>query len=105
MTTNKLGLEVRDLTADDVQQLKLDSSNGVVVTQVRPFSPAWDSFPNWQRIPVIITEVDGKPVKNVEEYNQVLDSLKPGQTVYVKRKLAVQGQVQETYTTLRIPEK
>jgi serine protease Do len=105
MTTNKMGLEVRDLTPDDVQQLKLDNGNGVVVTQVRPFSPAWDSFPNWQRIPVIITEIDGKPVKNVADYNQVMEGLKPGRTVYVKRKLSLQGQVQETYTTLKIPEK
>jgi serine protease Do len=104
MTTNKMGLEVRDLTPDDVQQLKLDSSDGVVVTQVRPFSPAWDSFPNWQRIPVIITEIDGKPVRNVGDYSKVIDNLEPGRTVYVKRKLAVQGQVQETYTTLKIPE-
>jgi serine protease Do len=105
MTTNKLGLEVRDLTPDDVQQLKLDSSNGVVVTQVRPFSPAWDSFPNWSRLPVIITEIDGKPVRNVQDYNQIMDDLKPGRTVYVKRKISLQGQVQETYTTLKIPEK
>jgi hypothetical protein len=34
-----------------------------------------------------------------------MDDLKPGRTVYVKRKISLQGQVQETYTTLKIPEK
>jgi serine protease Do len=104
MTTNKLGMEVRDLTPEDVQELKLDSSDGVVVTQVRPFSPAWDSFPGASRIPVILTEINGKPVKNVEDYNRIVADLKAGQTVYVKRKLSINGQVQETYTTLKIPK-
>jgi serine protease Do len=106
MTTNKLGMEVRDLTATDVQNLSLDSDDGVVVTQVRPLSPAWDTFPSAARgDTVIITEIDGKPVEDVEDYQQIVDDLEPGKTVYVKRKLRdPQGQLRETYFTLRVPE-
>jgi serine protease Do len=104
MTTNKLGMEVRDLTSADVQALGLDEGGGVVVTQVRPFSPAWDAFPAAQRVPVVITEIDGKPVRNVQDYQRIVDDLEAGETVYVKRKIAIRGEVQETYLTLRIPD-
>ncbi|MFN2431465.1 MAG: Do family serine endopeptidase [Gemmatimonadota bacterium] len=104
MTTNELGLEVRNLTPDDVQSMNLDNAEGVLVTQVRPFSPAWDTFPNAARVPVVITEIDGNRVRNVQEYQALIDDLEPGSTVFVKRKLRnPQGQVQEVYATLKIP--
>jgi serine protease Do len=105
MTTNKLGMEVRDLNQTDVQNLQLNNSEGVMVTQVRPLSPAWDTFPYAGRVPVVITEIDGKPVRNLEEYKQITDDLEPGKTVFVKRKVfSEQGGLQETYHTLEVPE-
>jgi len=105
MTTNKLGLEVRDLTAADVQGLGLDNGEGVLITQVRPFSPAWETFPIAQRRPgVVITEIDGKPVRNLEDYQKIVDDLEPDETVYVKQKTTIQGQIQETYSTLKVPQ-
>jgi serine protease Do len=104
MTTNKLGMEVRDLTPADAQALGFEEGGGVVVTQVRPFSPAWDTFPAAGRVPVVITEIDGKPVRNVQDYQAIVDDLEPGDTVYVKRKIAIRGEVQETYQTLKVPD-
>ncbi|MBA2566118.1 MAG: Do family serine endopeptidase [Gemmatimonadetes bacterium] len=104
MTTNKLGMEVRELTPADVQSLELDNAEGVIVSQVRPFSPAWDTFPLASRVPVIITEIGGKRIRNLQDYQQVVDALKPGQTVYVKRKLRDGDGIRETYATLKIPE-
>jgi serine protease Do len=104
MTTNKLGMEVRDLTPADAQALGFEEGGGVVVTQVRPFSPAWDTFPAAGRVPVVITEIDGKPVRNVQDYQAIVDDLEAGDTVYVKRKIAIRGEVQETYQTLKVPD-
>ena len=105
MTTNKLGMEVRDLTAEDVRDLSFEQSTGVLITQVRPFSPAWEAFPDASRRPVLITEIDGKAVQTLEDYQRIMDDLEPGKTVYVKGKRRdPQGQVQETYTTLKVPE-
>jgi serine protease Do len=104
MTTNELGMEVRNLNPTDVQNLQLENTDGVMVTQVRPLSPAWHTFPYAGRVPVVITEIDGKAVQNVEDYKKIIDGVEPGETVFVKRKVPSENGLQETYHTLQIPE-
>jgi serine protease Do len=67
---NLKGVKVQNLTADIAKQLGLPSSTtGVVVNQVDPLSPA--AAAGIQQGDVI-QEVNRKPVRNVEQYDQAL---------------------------------
>jgi len=67
--TSPLGLTVQTLNKDLSKQLEVDITSGVVVTEVQPDSPAAD-----QGIKTgdIITEVNRKPVSNVNDFRQTI---------------------------------
>lgn len=60
------GLTVRDLSQGIAKELKRDSTDGVLVTSVRPGGPAGASKPQIQRNDVLVS-VGGEPIKSVEE--------------------------------------
>jgi serine protease Do len=67
------GVEVQNLTSDLAQQLNLPAgTNGVVVTQVDPSSPAGSVGLDRG---MVIQEVNRKPVNNVNEYKRALAGL------------------------------
>jgi S1-C subfamily serine protease len=81
----KFGLQVQELTKDVAERLHLASEKGVVVTDVEDNSIA--SAQDIQREDVI-TEVDGKPVTNVQSFREALNKSDPkrGVLLYLDRK-------------------
>jgi serine protease Do len=70
----KLGLSVRDITPEIAQRLGIKDTAGVFVNAVKRGSPAADAG---IRRGDIIKEMNRKPVRDVEEYNEAIkDALK-----------------------------
>src|ERR1044071_1924240 len=81
----KFGLQVQELTKDVAERLHLPSQQGVIVTDVEDNSIA--SGQGIEREDVI-TEVDGKPVTNVQSFRDALNKADPkrGVLLYLDRK-------------------
>ncbi|MFL6540571.1 MAG: trypsin-like peptidase domain-containing protein [Chthoniobacterales bacterium] len=82
---NKFGLQVQELTKEVAARLHLDVQQGVIVTDVADNSLA--SAQGVEREDVI-TEVDGKPVTNVQTFRDALTKADPrkGILLYLDRK-------------------
>src|SRR5438128_3982397 len=81
----KFGLQVQELTKDVAERLHLLAQQGVIVTDVEDNSIA--AAQDIQREDVI-TEVDGKPVTNVQSFREALNKADPkrGVLLYLDRK-------------------
>jgi len=81
----KFGLQVQELTEQVAKRLKLPVQQGVIVTSVDDNSIA--AAQDIQREDVI-TEVDGKPVTNVQSFRDALNKADPkrGILLYLDRK-------------------
>jgi serine protease Do len=81
----KFGLQVQELTKEVAERLHLPVEKGVIVTDVEDNSIA--AAQDIQRED-IITEVDGKPVTNVQSFREALNKADPkrGVLLYLDRK-------------------
>jgi serine protease Do len=81
----KFGLQVQELTKEMAERLRLGVQQGVIVTDVADNSVAAQQ--DIQREDVI-TEVDGKPVTNVQSFRDALNKADPkrGVLLYLDRK-------------------
>jgi serine protease Do len=81
---NRLGISVEPVTPDVAQQLQLPNSmRGLVVTDVTPGGPAWETLLDdpQRNGPDIILSVEGKPVKTEADLRNALKGEKPGSIV------------------------
>ncbi len=80
----ELGLSIADLTPELARRFNLENTNveGVLITDVAPNSEAYREA-NLRR-GLIITEVDRKPVGNVQEFNKAYQAIKPGATFLLR---------------------
>src|SRR6266850_1211679 len=81
----KFGLQVQELTKDVAERLHLSTQQGVIVTDVEDNSVA--AAQGIEREDVT-TEVDGKPVTNVQSFREALNKADPkrGVLLYLDRK-------------------
>ena len=81
----KFGLQVQELTEEVAKRLQLPVERGVIVTDVEDNSTAAGQD---IRREDVITEVDGKPVTNVQSFREALNKADPGRGVllYLDRK-------------------
>jgi len=80
-TKTKIGLSVRELTAELAKQLKLpDGVKGVVVDEVESASPGDNAE---IQAGDVIMKIGSRLITNVEEFNSVTAALKPGDSVAV----------------------
>lgn len=88
------GLSVQNITPDIARQLQLENTDGVLVSEVEPASPADKAGLARGNI---ILEINQKPVKNVKDYRKLMAELGPGEgaVLYVQS-----GQV-KTFIALR----
>ncbi|CAI2717949.1 DegQ family serine endoprotease [Nitrospina watsonii] len=79
-----LGIQTQDITPDLMKSMELESTNGVLVSDVTPGESGGEAG---LRRGDIITEVNRKPVNNVQDYQASLRGLKSGDTalMLVKR--------------------
>jgi len=71
-----LGLTVRELTPDAAKKLSVKKAEGVVVTEIKPGSPA--DVAGLRKGDVIL-EVNRNPVKSLSAYDRVVKDIKKGQ--------------------------
>jgi len=77
-----LGMEVADLTVDKAEELGLKPNAGVVITAVKPGTPAGEQG---LRAGMVVLKVGKKDVKSVDEFKSAIkgESLKEGVLLYV----------------------
>ena len=73
-----LGIEVLDITPEMAKNYGLSRTSGVVIVRVEEGSPADDAGLDPGDI---IVEINQKPVKDIEELNNMLAGVKEGQTL------------------------
>lgn len=73
-----LGMTVREITPDIARQLELESTKGVIISDVRPGSPA--DAAGLQRGDVII-EINRKNIADLDDYRRETAGIKKGDTL------------------------
>lgn len=73
-----LGLQVQDITPELAKSLKLDSSEGVLVSDVMPGGAAGEAG---LRRGDVIKELNRQPVRNMVDYQHLATTVKEGETV------------------------
>lgn len=68
-----LGLEVEDLTPQNIKRFQLEDKKGVVIVNIEPSSPADDSGLSAGDV---ILEINKQPVKSLSEYTQIIKAAK-----------------------------
>jgi len=79
--STRLGLEVSNLTEELARDFELEVDAGVIVTDVQEGSVAEKEE---VRAGDIVREVNRDPVRNVREFNRLVDKFKPGDTVLLR---------------------
>jgi serine protease Do len=77
-TRKPLGMTVQNITPEIAKGLGLQSETGVVVASVLPGSPAAKAD---LRSGDVIQQVNKKPVKDVEDFKQKIESAKDQETI------------------------
>ena len=114
-----LGVEAREVTPDNVKELKLPAERGVVVGRIAPDSPAAKAGLKENDV---ITEVDGQRVEGSAQFRRMIREIPAGRTVQLavwrdgrsQTVSATLGQAEETHRawmntepgafTFRMPE-
>jgi serine protease Do len=76
--SDPVGLQVQDITPELMKSLKLDTKNGVLVSDVTAGGAAGEAG---VRRGDVITEINRAPINNVGDYNRVTSSAEKGSTV------------------------
>ena len=66
---NAFGFSVTNITQDDVNKLNLESSNGVLIGDVKPSSLA---SKEGLAAGMVIQEINRRPIKSVSDFNQIM---------------------------------
>lgn len=74
----ELGLTVQDISPEIARRFRLSTTEGVIVAEVEPGSPAERAGLQPRDI---ISEVNGKAIKDVTDYNKAIVSLKEGENI------------------------
>jgi len=96
-TEQSLGIIVQDITPQIQDRLGLENSSGVVITNVKPNSPASES--GLSRGDVIL-EVNKKQIANLDDYRKQIDSAEKGKNIL----FLIQHGPNTTYVPI-VPEK
>jgi len=76
-TVDPLGLKMQDITPEIAQSLQLDTTEGVLVSDVVSGKPAEEAG---LRRGDVITEMNRAPIMNMDDYNRLKRGLKPGKS-------------------------
>jgi serine protease Do len=97
----RLGMTIGALTPELARQLGLSAAEGVVITQVEPFSAAHRAgLDRGARI----LQVDRQPVRDVAQVQRLISAKRPGEVVSLTVEQADRGTPVTRIVNLRIPE-
>jgi serine protease Do len=95
------GMTARDISALAARELKLKSLDGVIVTSIRPGGPCDDAKP-----PVlsgdVLTEINGTPVRNVVEMQDLTDKITAGKSKPVPTTVGFHRKTEQLLTVVRV---
>lgn len=95
------GVTVRDISALAAREMKLKSRDGVIVTSVRPGGPGNDAKPPVEATDVLV-EINGAPVRNVAEMQQITDKVTAGQSKPVSTRLGFLRKTEQLLTVVKV---
>lgn len=95
MKFDNLGMSVRALTADEKKELDVD--RGVLVTDVKPYSEAFNRFVGKNSV---IVEADRKTINSPSELKKIVDARKPGDSLLLR----VRTERGTAFVALQIPK-
>ena len=95
------GMAARDLTESDAKALKRKSTDGVLVASTRPGGPCSEAKPAVQGGDVIV-EIDGKPVKKIDELIAATARIVKDQKEPVPTLVAFERQNRQWLTVVRV---
>ena len=95
------GITVRDISALAAREMKLKSRDGVLVTSVRPGGPSNDAKPPIEASDVLV-EINGTPVRNVVEMQQMTDKITTGQSKPVPTQLGFLRKTEQLLTVVKV---
>ncbi|MFQ5673797.1 MAG: PDZ domain-containing protein, partial [Nitrospinales bacterium] len=78
-----LGMEIREITRRQAQQLKLQDVAGVIISEIMPDKPAAEAG---LRRGDIIAEVNQKPVANLADYLRITANLDKGVVLFLVKR-------------------
>lgn len=87
---SSLGVTIREVTADEVAQAKLDGARGVVIETVQEGTPASRAG---LRSGDLVLEYDGERVRSVQQFTRLVQETPAGRTV---RAVVVRGGARQT---------
>ncbi|PIQ96263.1 MAG: serine protease Do [Nitrospinae bacterium CG11_big_fil_rev_8_21_14_0_20_56_8] len=77
LETDLLGMQMQDITPELAQSLQLDTTDGVLVSDVAPGEAAAEAG---LRRGDIITEINREPVRNMNDFNRIKANIKKGKS-------------------------
>jgi serine protease Do len=81
VTRGFMGILPQELTPDMAKEFNVPNGKGVLIAQVTPDTPASKAG---LKTGDVITEIDGKPVEDVNEFRLVVANFSPGTTIHLK---------------------
>ncbi|HUJ11035.1 MAG TPA: PDZ domain-containing protein [Verrucomicrobiae bacterium] len=95
------GITARDISALAAREMRLKSRDGVLVTSVRPGGPSNDAKPPIETSDVLV-EINGTPVQNVAEMQQITDKITKDQNQPVPTELAFLRNTEQLLTVVKV---
>ena len=99
--TEKLGITVTNLTADNARRYGFEDVEGVLVVNVKRNSQA---YRKGIREGDLITSINRKKVDDVRDYNKIIRKVKKGDILVFRLKKRVGDTLSNYYVTLRMPD-
>lgn len=101
--TEKLGIKVTNLTTERARQYGFEDEEGVLVIDVKQGSSAWRKG---MREGDLITSINRTVVRNVRDYDKIMDKVRPGDILWIRLlKRTRDGVISTYYITIRASEK
>lgn len=95
------GITARDISFVIAKEMKRDDQEGMLVTSVRPGGPAGEAKPKINRKDVIV-EVNGQPVRNLNELVDITRELTEGQTEPVRSVVGFERKTKRYITVVEV---
>lgn len=97
--TEKLGIRVANLTTERARQYGYEDEEGVLVVDVKQGSAAWRKG---VREGDLITSINKKPIRNVSEYDRIMDNTQSGDILVIRLLKSSREGTSTYYVTIRI---
>lgn len=98
---NQWGITVRDISALAEREMKLKSRAGVLVTSLRPGGACSDAKPQVEGSDVLV-EINGAPVRNVAEMQEITEKITAGKTKPVPTRLGFLRGTEQLLTVVKV---